>query len=165
MTTAIIIFGAAIRPDGQPGRFMRERVEAALALGRTLDRPLYVPTGGVVRPGPAEATLMADLLRSGGVPPGQIIPEPTARNTIRSVLACRALLRGFAGPVHAATSAYHMPRCLLLLRIAGLRARPCWPATWRAAPYWWLREAAGLPSDALIALWWRRLGRFEHEGV
>ena len=156
----IIVFGAAVRQDGQPGVFMRERVEAALRLGRTLARPAFLPTGGVVRHPPAEAVLMAELLRAGGADPGRIVAEPASRNTMRSVRACRALLRGFEGPVYAATSAYHMPRCLLLLRIAGVRARPCLPASWRSGAYWWAREAAGVPADAVLALWWRARGRF-----
>ena len=157
---AIVIFGAAVRRDGGPSAAMRERVEAALRLGRTLRDPLYVPTGGVGRHGPAEAALMRDLLMRDGVPAERIRPEGAARNTIRSVRNVRALLGPFAGPVYAATSGYHLPRCVLLLRIAGFRARPCPPLRLRAGPYWWAREAAGVPVDVLLAVWWRWRGRF-----
>ena len=157
---AIIIFGAAVRQDGGPSAVMRERVDAALALGRTLHDPLYMPTGGVGRYGPAEAELMRDLLIADGVAPERIRPETDAHNTIRSVRNCRRLLGGFDGPVYAASSLYHLPRCLVLMRIAGLRARPCPPPRGRAGPYWWLREAAGLPVDTGLALWWRVRGRF-----
>lgn len=161
---AIVIFGAAVRRDGGPSQVMRERVAAALALGRSLHDPLYMPTGGVGRYGPAEAELMRDLLLAGGVPSGHIRPEPASRNTIRSVQNCRRLLGAFAGPVYAASSGFHLPRCVVLLRIAGLRARPCPPPRWRATPYWWAREAVGLPADAALALWWRSRGRFGTPG-
>ena len=161
MTAAVIvIFGAAVRRDGGPSEVMRERVAAALRLGRTLDNPLYVPTGGVGRYGPAEAELMRELLLRGGVPAERIRPETEARNTIRSVRNVSRMLGSFPGPVYAATSGYHLPRCVLLLRIAGFRARPCPPLRWRAGPYWWARETAGLPVDVPVAVWWRWRGRF-----
>ena len=71
--------------------------------------------------------------------------------------------RGHAGPVFAATSGYHLPRCLLLLRMAGVPARPVpppgadpsWPRRW----YWRLREAPALPYDAALMLAARLRGR------
>ena len=154
----IVIFGAAIRADGAPSQTMRARVAAAFALGRTLTAPIYIPTGGVGRHGPSEASLMALLLREHGADPARIRLEETARNTIRSVQACRELLAGHTGPVYAATSAYHVPRCIVLLRIAGHRARACAPdGSFRLAAA--LREAIALPVDILTALWWRITGR------
>jgi uncharacterized SAM-binding protein YcdF (DUF218 family) len=156
----IIIFGAAVLPDGTASPALRRRVEAAAAFGAGLPAPLYVPTGGQGRHGPAESTVMAGLLREFGVAPGCILEEPTGIDTLSSVLACAALLRarGHAGggPVFAATSGYHLPRCLLLLRLAGLPARPVpppgadpsWPRRW----YWRLREAPALPYDAALML-------------
>jgi hypothetical protein len=70
------------------------------------------------------------------------------------------MLRGFAyrGPVYAASSAYHLPRCVMLLRLAGLDGRTCPPPPGQAARgfrkrwFWRLREAAALPFDATIAV-------------
>jgi uncharacterized SAM-binding protein YcdF (DUF218 family) len=163
---AIVIFGAAVRPDGTPSTALRWRTEAAVAFGRTLDGPVYIPTGGLGRHPPAEAEVMARLLRAMDVPPDRIVPETTAVNTMGSVRAVRLLLLGMGhrGPVYAATSAYHLPRCVTLLRLAGLRARPAppppWPAAraWRRRWYWRLREAAALPLDAVLLLWLRATG-------
>jgi uncharacterized SAM-binding protein YcdF (DUF218 family) len=154
----IVIFGAAVRPDGQPSRTLLRRVEAAFALGQTLDRPLYMPTGGVGRFGDAEAEVMAALLREWGVAADDIRPERGARDTLDSVRNVRALLGRHHGPVYAATSAYHLPRCVTLLWLAGLRARPCPPppalaaASWRKRWWWRLREVPALPWDALWVL-------------
>lgn len=155
---AILIFGAAVRPDGSPSPALRRRVEAAAAFGGGLPSPLYVPTGAKGRFGPPECEVMASLLRGRGVPPARIAEEPTGTDTLSSVLACAALLRGrgHAGPVFAATSGYHLPRCLLLLRLAGLPAHPVpppgadpsWPRRW----YWRLREVPALPYDAALML-------------
>ena len=161
----IVIFGAAVRPDGEPSRTLRLRVEAAAAFGRGLARPLYIPTGGVGRFGDAEAAVMARLLRELGVPGPDIRPEPTAHDTVSSVRAVRRMLAGHAGPVFVATSAYHLVRCVLLLRLAGLGARPCPPppalaaAHWRKRWWWRLREVPAVPWDGAFVLLLRLAGR------
>lgn len=160
---AIIIFGAALWPGGEPSPALRRRVGAALAFGAALDDPLFVPTGGIGRHGPSEASVMASLLRAGRVPAASILAEETARDTTDSVLACRRLLRGWPGPVFAATSGYHLPRCVLLLRQAGIAAHAC-PAPHAAEPPWQLawqigREALALPYDAVLMEWWKARGR------
>ena len=164
--TPIIIFGAAVRPDGSPSPALRRRVEAAAHFGARRPDALYIPTGAKGRYGDAESTVMASLLRELGVPPGRIREEPTGTDTLSSVLACRALLAGLghAGPVHAATSRFHLPRCLLLLRLLGLPARPVpigpsvgdrWYRRW----YWRMREVPAIPYDAALTLWHRARGR------
>ncbi len=162
---AIVIFGAAVRPDGTPSRALRQRVEAAVACGRRLPDALYVPTGGVGRHGPAEAEVMARLLRAAGIAETAILCEPTGTDTLSSVRAVARLLRGQRAPVYAATSAYHLPRCLLLLRMAGLPASAC-PAPpntaarrWKTRWFWRLREGAALPFDAGLLLILRLRGR------
>ena len=85
---AIIIFGAAVRPDGQPSQTLRRRVAAAAEHGARLARPLYLPTGGIGRHGAAEAEVMAALLRQASIAAEDILPETTATDTFRSALAC-----------------------------------------------------------------------------
>jgi len=160
---AIIIFGAALWPGGVPSPALARRVEAALRFGATQENPLYLPTGGIGRHGPAEARVMAAILARAGVPASAILIEDTARDTTDSVLACRRLLRNWPGPVFAATCDYHLPRCLLLLRLAGIRAQACPPPppTERAGLRAWQigREALALPYDTGLMLWWRMRGR------
>ncbi len=161
----IIIFGAAVRSDGSPSAALRRRVEAALACGRQMHGTLYVPTGGIGRYGPAEAEVMANLLRAHGVADSAILCEPTGTDTLSSVRAIRRLLGVPRSAVYVASSAYHLPRCLLLLRLAGLPARPC-PAppgpaarNLRRRWYWRLRETLALPFDAMLMLTLRLTGR------
>ncbi len=155
---AIVIFGAAVRADGRPSRTLRRRVVAAAAFARRFPGALFVPTGGVGRHGDAEAVVMARLLRSLGVADAAIRIEPTGTDTLSSVRAVARLLRGRPGPVYAATSAYHLPRCVLLLRLAGLPARRCPPPPVPAARslamrwFWRLREVPALPWDAGLLL-------------
>ncbi len=155
---AIVIFGAAVRPGGQPSNTLRLRVEAALRLGATLRRPLYLPTGGLGLHPPAEAAVMTALLHEAGVATTDILADAGAGDTLASVRNAAALLRARShrGAVYAATSAYHLPRCLLLLRLTGLAARACPPPRVPAATSqlkrwrWRLREVAAVPWDVLM---------------
>ena len=164
--TPIIIFGAAVRPDGSPSPALRRRVEAAARFGAGQPDALYVPTGAKGRFGEVESLVMATQLRELGIPGRAILEEPTGTDTFSSVLACRALLRGLdhGGAVFAATSRYHLPRCLLLLRLGGVPAQPVpigasgnvgLAQRW----YWRLREVPAIPYDAALMLWERARGR------
>ena len=168
----IVIYGAAVRPDGSPSGALRDRVGAAVRFGRRLlPSPIYIVTGGQGRYGPPEAEVMAQLLMDRGVHPDYIVLEPTGVNTVRSTLAVARLLSGLSGPVYAATSSYHMLRCVLLLGLAGLDAHRSPPAigpassrVWRRW-YWRLREIPAIPVDAVVMLWfrWRGIGPLEQE--
>jgi uncharacterized SAM-binding protein YcdF (DUF218 family) len=152
----IIIFGAAVRPDGGPSLTLRRRVQAAVRFGNTLHSPLYMPTGGQGKHGQPEAVVMARLLRDLDVPVGAIRQEPTAVDTLSSAVACAALLREHEGPVWAASSGYHLPRCVMLLRLMGLPARAAPPPeadmSWRDRWWWRAREGAALPVDLALGL-------------
>jgi uncharacterized SAM-binding protein YcdF (DUF218 family) len=160
----IIIFGAAVRPDGRASQTLRYRVQAAAAFGKRFARPLFIPTGGKGRYGEAEATVMAHLLTDAGFPETAIMREETGTDTLSSVLAVAEMVRG-RSHVHACSSAYHLPRCLMLLWLAGVSARRCPPPAVPAATrrllrwYWRLREAAAMPYDVLLMLWLRMRGR------
>jgi len=160
----IIIFGAAVKPDGRPSQTLRYRVEAAQRFGARFSNPLFIPTGAKGRHGEAEATVMATLLQHAGVPEATIKQETTGTDTLSSVRAVIPMVRG-AHRVYACSSAYHLPRCLLLLRLGGIQARACPPPPVPAATrlwrrwYWRLRETPALPYDALLMLWLRVTGR------
>jgi uncharacterized SAM-binding protein YcdF (DUF218 family) len=160
----IVIFGAAVRPDGRPSQTLRHRVDAAARFGAGFVRPLFIPTGAKGRYGDAEATVMARQLIRAGFPAEAILEETTGTDTLSSVRAVARMVRG-RSPVYACTSAYHLPRCLMLLRLAGVRARACPPPPVPAASshglrwYWRLREVPALPYDALLMLWLRVIGR------
>ena len=159
----ILIFGAAVRPNGKPSVTLRRRVEAALACAEGQGEVQFIPTGAVGRFGPSEASVMAALLVGAGVAGERIRLEETGFDTLSSVRAVARLLRQdrSRGPVMVATSAYHVPRCLILLGVFGIAAKPCVPrrvpgaASWRKRWYWRLREVPALPYDVALALWLR----------
>jgi uncharacterized SAM-binding protein YcdF (DUF218 family) len=162
----IVIFGAAVREDGSPSGALRDRVGAAVRFGRrVLPQPIYVATGGQGRYGRHEAEVMADLLLERGVNPDYIVLEKTGSTTLRSAIAVARILHGAKGPVYAATSAYHMPRAVLLLGLTGLDAHrsppSIGPASSRIIRRWWwrLREIPAIPVDCAILLWMRMRNR------
>jgi len=163
----ILIFGAAVRSDGKPSATLRRRVEAALAAAKGYPDVRFIPTGAVGRFGPSEASVMAALLRKSGVRSEKIVLEETGRDTWSSVRAIYRLLRE-QGPfehVMVATSGYHLPRCVTLLCLLGIPAKPCPPPpesasdNWLKRWYWRLREVPALPYDAALAIWSRLTGR------
>jgi vancomycin permeability regulator SanA len=159
----IVIFGAAVRPGGGPSLTLRRRVEAAAAFGTRFSAPLYLPTGAKGRHGASEASVMAQLLRGMGVPRERIPLEETGTDTLSSVRAVVRLLGGDA-PVYVATSGYHLPRCRMLLRLAGIAARACPPPPastgfWQRW-YWRFREVAAIPYDAVLGVLLRLRGRW-----
>ena len=161
---AIIIFGAAVQPDGQPSPTLRYRVEAAVRFGAEFAHPLFIPTGAKGLHGEAEASVMARLLTEAGFPSEAIHEERTGTDTLSSVRAVARIVRGGSN-IYACSSAYHLPRCLVVLRLAGIKARACPPPPVPAATsqwqrwYWRLRETPALPYDALLMLWLRATGQ------
>src|ERR1700677_3485345 len=160
----ILIFGAAVRPDGKPSVTLQRRVETALACARGHQAVNFIPTGAIGRHGPSEASVMADFLMKSGIPGEQIQLEETGTDTLSSARALARLVRkepSRSGPVMVATSGYHLPRCLILLWLFGVAAKPCrlprvpGTATWWKRWYWRLREVPALPYDATLALWLR----------
>jgi uncharacterized SAM-binding protein YcdF (DUF218 family) len=161
----IVIFGAAVRPDGRPSEALRQRVEAAVAFGERFTAPLYLPTGAMGRFGASEAAVMADLLHASGVSADSIMIEDTGTDTLSSVRAVAALVDGLdlPGPLYVATSGYHQPRCVLLLWLAGHHAvaipPPPAPVQFRHRWYWRARELLAVPYDAGLMLGLRLLRR------
>jgi len=162
----ILIFGAAVLPDGNPSATLRHRVEAALQCAKNHPRPRFIPTGAAGRHGPSEAAVMAGLLVKAGVPSNNILIEKTGYDTLSSARAIQKMLRGLPsnGSVWVATSAYHLPRCLLLLCILGISAHLCTPhsapaaTAWHKRWYWRIREIPAIPYDAILAIWARLTG-------
>ena len=126
----IIIFGAAVLA----GRLAQHGTAPARAGGLRL------------RPRPGRCDLRADRRRSGppravrsvgdgpttvrerGVPAENILLEETSTSTLTSTRAVLQVLRAHGRhlkPVYAASSAYHLLRCVVLMRLAGLDAWAC----------------------------------------
>ncbi|MFT8417305.1 MAG: YdcF family protein [Acetobacter sp.] len=165
----LIVFGAALLPNGQPTPAMLGRIRSALAYGATR-QVTYIVTGGVPRNGQTEATVMAALLARAGVPAHRIITENSATDTFDSIVLCSQILRRIGvpnkTPLALVTSPYHVPRCMCLLRLAGWRPHAVafiphatQPMALRTKLRRIAHESLAIPWDALLVLLWRIVPR------
>lgn len=145
----IVVFGAALAPDGTPGPALVRRIDHAVALWRAGRGRLLLCSGGCVAAARSEAAVMAELARAAGVPPSCIVEEAQARNTWQNAVYSAALLRAHGwGAVLLVSERYHLPRARLACRLAGLPVRASSgpghpPGRGRARRLWFaLREAA-----------------------
>ena len=163
----VVVFGAAVRADGRPSRTLRHRIDGAIAWALAHPDDMVIATGGVGRHGPAEASVMAELLRAGGIADERILIEPHGRDTLESVRLCDALLRarGDCRRIVCCTSTFHQTRCALLFRLLGYAVvLPPMPDSWGRlgrARYarLVLKEVIATPYDALLLLGRRAFGR------
>jgi uncharacterized SAM-binding protein YcdF (DUF218 family) len=163
MTSAIIIFGAAVRPDGGPSPSLARRIGYGLKAAQTWAAAPILCSGGVGRAGPSEASVMAERLAAGGVDPARLVLDEDSRDTLQSVLATARFVRslGQASCV-VCSDRYHIPRIQLLLGALGVAATPGPLAPGRGGaplPHWTrmrLREGLAIPYDLGIVLTRRR---------
>jgi uncharacterized SAM-binding protein YcdF (DUF218 family) len=159
----IVVFGFPARPDGRPTPELARRIAAAALAARRWPAARLLVSGGPGRTTPAEARVMGERLRAHGIAAGRIVEDAAARDTMDTVRAAARLIpRGTA--VLAVSSAYHVPRCVALLRIAGLRARGLGATAGRRMGragwlYWSARELPAVVWDVALALWLRMAGR------
>lgn len=163
MARAIVIFGAAVGPDGLASPSLRRRTLCgALAARQAPDDPVFC-SGGVGRFGPSEASIMAAILGDAGVPPDRIVLDEDSRDTLQNVIAAARFIRArdLAGAV-ACSDAYHLPRIGMLFRALGIEAAPGPVAPGHAgtpANHSWgmrARELAAYPYDLAVVLSRRR---------
>ncbi|MCS6854293.1 MAG: YdcF family protein, partial [Elioraea sp.] len=117
----IVVFGFPVRPDGRPTPTLLRRIAAAVVAARRHPEARLLVSGGPSRGGPAEAEAMRAALLRRGVAAGRIVADRGARDTLDTVRAAARLIPRGAS-VLAVTSRYHLPRCVVLLRLAGLAA-------------------------------------------
>lgn len=156
----VLVFGAAVRPNGRPSAALRRRIRSAVVWAERHPRSIIMPTGAVGDHGPAEAKVVKDALIADGVSPRRIIMELKGRDTLESVQFCHKLIqrRGDCERIVCCTSRYHQPRCALLLKLLGYRVvLPKIPITRGRLSSFDLvrllvREFAALPCDSLLLL-------------
>ena len=159
MASIVVVFGAAVRADGSPSGTLARRVGAAYLFGRQRTDVQYLVSGAIGASSYPEWQVMRHLLLEAGVPAERIMVERDGTDTLRQVRNCAAILRRLSvtDGVWISTSRYHQARCWLLFRLMGFKTgivpalpdRPELPIG--KLLYFWAREIAALPYDALLA--------------
>lgn len=159
MPRAIVIFGAAVWPDGRPSPSLRRRVAyGAIAARSRPDDPVFC-SGGVGRFGPSEASLMGELLAGAGIDPSRIALDEDSLDTLQNVVAAaRFIHRGGLEGAVVCTDRYHLARARMLFTALGVASEPGPIATGRDGaplPYWLTmraRELAAYPYDLAVVM-------------
>lgn len=150
-----MLFGAAVRADGQPSETLARRVGYALAAAEgDPDADLFL-SGGQGRYGAPEAVVMARLLKDH-VAPARLHLDADSRDTLETVRRASAFYReGKYRRLLVATDNYHDPRVRMLFALFGIRSRPIpFPQRGGRRLVWRMRmrEAAALPYDLVAGL-------------
>lgn len=161
--TAIVIFGAAVRPDGRPSPTLARRIGYAVEAAALWPEAPILCSGAAGRTGPSEASVMAAILAAHGVPQARLALDEASRDTLQSAVAAARFARA-RGAAHCITCSdrYHQPRIRLLLGALGVRTTPGPLAPGRGGTPWrhWarmrLREALAIPYDLALVLAKRR---------
>lgn len=122
----IIVLGAGLPPDNQPGPALVRRAAHAADLWAQGLAPAILCTGGL--PGRAtrtEADACAELLRGRGVPAAAIVQEGRSRSTEENALEARAVMQrhGWQTAV-LVTDAFHLFRANWIFQSRGLHVFP-----------------------------------------
>lgn len=158
----IVLFGAAVRPDGSPSPTLRRRIGYARRAAQFDETAHVLCSGAVGKHGRSEASVMVEHLRDH-VAPTRLLIDEVSTDTFDSVVAAARLVhaKAYSGCTIISDS-YHLPRIALMFRILGVSAKAGPIATGRqGAPvrHWlWMRirEAMATPYDAAITLVKRR---------
>lgn len=161
----VLVFGAAVRPNGLPSAALRRRIRSAAAWAERHPRSMIMPTGAVGDHGPAEAKVIKKALIAEGVSSNRIVMELDGRDTLQSVQLCHKLIqgRGDCDRIICCTSGYHQPRCALLLRLLGYRVVLPEVQIRRgrlsrfALARLFMREIAAIPYDVFLLLAGRKV--------
>jgi uncharacterized SAM-binding protein YcdF (DUF218 family) len=173
---AIVILGARVLADGQPGPDLLPRTEKAVALYRQGYAPLLICTGGYAGDPLSAAAVAARTSMNLGVPAEAIRIADGSNNTREDALRSADILAA-AGQDTAIVVSHplHLLRARLLFGRAGIRAYPSptstdvdgIPARWRLI--YSVREAGLIVLDALypsgeLPAWMYSWGRRLSEG-
>lgn len=148
----IVIFGAAINANGEPSAALLRRIRYGHAAAGLYPLASILCSGGAVRPGPSEASIIAAQLKAVGVSPERLILDDDSLDTLQNVAATARWMRsGKHSFAVICSDAYHLPRIRMLLAFQGIRTlRGPVPAGPGTAPlgHWLamcLREMLAIP--------------------
>jgi vancomycin permeability regulator SanA len=144
-----IVFGAAIRPDGEPSSMLADRIDAAVELYKAGKVQRILMSGDNSRPYYDEVTAMKHHAVEKGVPPEHVNLDYAGFRTYDSCYRARAIF-GIDNAI-LVTQRYHLPRALYLANSMGIKAVGLKAGLDRypGQDYYNLREAA-----ALVVTWY-----------
>jgi vancomycin permeability regulator SanA len=162
-TDYFVIFGAAVRGNGEPSGAMNRRVYAAFTEGKNKANSIYIPTGGVGKTPFSEAETMKMILINLGINEDKILLDEKSKDTFASTVNCTQILKSRMDRncVYVCSDTYHIPRCRWLFYLFGMRTIAVRTESGLQSngiikwTYFYFREFVALPYDTLVMLAYR----------
>ena len=149
----IIVLGAAVWPNEQPGPSLKARTERAIEVYRDGHAPHLILSGGLGRNPPEEAEVMRRLAVEAGIPSGVLFLEKESHSTWENLLGASEIMqeRGWTTAL-VVSDPYHMKRALLMAEDLGLTAHgsPAYHSANHRIP----TRRLFYTSREVFALWW-----------
>jgi uncharacterized SAM-binding protein YcdF (DUF218 family) len=156
---AIVVLGARVEPDGQPGPDLQVRTMHAVGLFQRGLAPYFICTGGYQNDRLSAASVACDLAISQGIPPDKVLLADGSMTTREDAVRAYDLMVANNWETAILVShPLHLERARLLFEGMGITARPSPTSTELDAIPWntrsWLtaREAVGIIWIGLEAL-------------
>ena len=131
---AIVVLGGGVYPALPPRSWVEvneagDRILYGSQLYRQGKAPWLILSGGRIdwkKGGPPESADMAKIAETMGVTASAILQDPTSLNTYQNAVNVKKILddRGIKGPILLVTSAFHLPRSLLIFKHLGIKTIP-----------------------------------------
>jgi uncharacterized SAM-binding protein YcdF (DUF218 family) len=149
----IVVLGTPANSDGTPSPEQRERTLEGIREFKAGIAPHLIFTGAAAHNQFVEAHTMATLALAQGVPPGAIIEEGQAQNTVQNIYYSQRIMaaQGWTS-AEVVSSLSHLPRTGLILQHYGIAWRTH-AAPWPAEYTLWQRAAHfGLETEYCVKL-------------
>ncbi len=143
-----VVLGNEVLANGRPAARLQARLDCAVDLYRRHLALHILVSGGVGKSGFNEATIMAKYLAEKNIPAQDVLIDPQGVNTMATAFNAAALAQAkHFSRILIVTQYYHIPRCLLAFRKAGLLVLSAdYPRYWEPFDLLaTLREAVALP--------------------
>lgn len=148
---AIVILGARVEPDGQPGPDLRVRTQHAVRLFQRGLAPYLICTGGYRDDRFSAAAVACDLAVSQGVPAAKVLRADGSMTTREDAASAGALMlaNGWQSAI-LVSHPLHLERARLLFEDQGIAIYPSPTNThlaaipWRTRAWLTLREVVGI---------------------
>lgn len=115
-----LVLGAQVLPSGRPSRYLRGRLDAAIALYRAGRVRAVLVSGDNGTNGYDEPGVMRSHLEQHGIPAGRIVEDHAGFDTYDSMVRARRVFG--ADSAVLVSQAYHLPRAIAIARLTGLDA-------------------------------------------
>jgi len=156
---AVVVFGAAVWPNGRPSPALRRRTLHAVSLVKSGLAGHLLVTGGTGKHPPSEARVMKHIAQAHGLSSELIFTEETGTSTFHSARECRKIMRRNRwSSALIVTDPYHIPRACFIFRSLGFKADGSAPAggkesnrSWRWCLYY-VREFLAFPWYCILAI-------------